>query len=702
MQRTSTSLDLWLRRLTPCLAAIALATTPAFAGDDDDDDDDNGGSGNGNSRFPRVSVHAIDSQGVETNRADTLVFEFRRTGETNTPLNVYFKTEGRAVFGVDFEPADPASTVAIPRDDRGRPNHPRARRLVIPAGATSARLVLAPIPDEKPERNERFEIHVMPSSIWKIDGRPDQSYRPGDPDEAEGTIVEVAPPPPTEAPVVTVAATRAETTEPTPITRVRPGVFTVSRTGPTTHPLRIEYSLEGTASNRTDYKHLDGDTSFGVGQATKEIKVEALADSVREPDETVVLRLRTLPAYQVGAAASATVVIHDASPVLPASLVFTAPAPGAEFTEPAAVTLVLKAIDPAGYIPRVEFFSGDTSIGTSTVTFIQAPEPGTPVEHTLAWNAVAAGDYRIVARATDSLGNAVASQPLALVVRKPVTPPPVVRHPADINPADDVLTGEEVAAYADAWRAGTNPPVGPAPAPIDFLTRAGYLWQAGGGYKTGATPGTFPLAWITTNPDPGPGAGADGSVNFALAEVPPTGTDGSYTLAVRSGPATGIRSHAIEIRLAPGSTVASVSDDGTYDPATATLRWGPFHDDVDRRLVATVTTPAITEVSGVVSFDGSNIAVAKVPPPPPTPGGEDPGPTLASVAPTADGSVRLVVIDDHGNDGTEVEVEVEVSHDLNSWMGISRHRRHRGATSVVDTDANEDTVRFYRAVRRRP
>ncbi len=53
--------------------------------------------------------------------------------------------------------------------------------------------------------------------------------------------------------------------------------------------------------------------------------------------------------------------------------------------------------------------------------------------------------------------------------------------PADTNHSW-TLEIDEVTAYGAAWRTGTTWPAGPATIPIEFVTRAGYLWRKGGQY----------------------------------------------------------------------------------------------------------------------------------------------------------------------------------------------------------------------------
>ncbi len=66
-------------------------------------------------------------------------------------------------------------------------------------------------------------------------------------------------------------------------------------------------------------------------------------------------------------------------------------------------------------------------------------------------------------------------------------------HPADVN-TDWVISADEYANYADAWKAGDTWPVSPSPIPIDYVTRAGYLQQQSGGQYHNIGGGK-PLCW---------------------------------------------------------------------------------------------------------------------------------------------------------------------------------------------------------------
>ena len=87
--------------------------------------------------------------------------------------------------------------------------------------------------------------------------------------------------------------------------------FTVSRTGLTTAPLMVTYTLAGTATAGDDYTALSGTVVIPTNQTSVLIPVSVLADQAAEGDETLELVLTNNPAYQLESAASASGVIHD-------------------------------------------------------------------------------------------------------------------------------------------------------------------------------------------------------------------------------------------------------------------------------------------------------------------------------------------------------------------------------------------------------
>ncbi|MCP9934861.1 cadherin-like domain-containing protein [Cyanobium sp. Candia 9D4] len=83
-------------------------------------------------------------------------------------------------------------------------------------------------------------------------------------------------------------------------------VYTFTRTGPTTNPLVVNYSIGGSATNGTDYGLIGTSITFATGSATATLSVDPTGDSIVEPDETVVLTLLANDAYTLGTAGAVT------------------------------------------------------------------------------------------------------------------------------------------------------------------------------------------------------------------------------------------------------------------------------------------------------------------------------------------------------------------------------------------------------------
>ncbi len=118
-------------------------------------------------------------------------------------------------------------------------------------------------------------------------------------------------------PVVSIEATVPETTEPSPTSRIRPGVFTLRRTGDASEPLRVWVHYAGSATPESDYAALPNVVEFPAGTASVELLVVPVDDGLAEGDETVVAELTHSPlAVAPGYAIDpenrrAVVTIHD-------------------------------------------------------------------------------------------------------------------------------------------------------------------------------------------------------------------------------------------------------------------------------------------------------------------------------------------------------------------------------------------------------
>lgn len=118
-----------------------------------------------------------------------------------------------------------------------------------------------------------------------------------------------------EAPKVGINAAVPQTQE---LLAGQPGVFDVTRDGPTDSALTVNYTLSGTATNGTDYSTLSGTVTIPAGSADATIDVNPLDDGDGDDStasESVVATLTSTSDYDVDpSASSATVNIAEEDP----------------------------------------------------------------------------------------------------------------------------------------------------------------------------------------------------------------------------------------------------------------------------------------------------------------------------------------------------------------------------------------------------
>jgi uncharacterized repeat protein (TIGR01451 family) len=206
-------------------------------------------------------------------------------------------------------------------------------------------------------------------------------------------------------PVVTVQAT-------TPLAYeqgLQSGVFRITRTGSNDTALTVFYDVTGTATPGSDYAALSGQATIPPGSANVTVLVTPLDDLLKEPEETILLTLRSARGYVLGASTNAAVTLMDNDNLHPV-VVITAPTPGAAFVGPTNILITAEALDLDGSVARVEFYSGTNKLGeatsaTSTFAF--------------TWSDVVRGSYSITAAAVDNLGARTVSAPVNLMVTSP-------------------------------------------------------------------------------------------------------------------------------------------------------------------------------------------------------------------------------------------------------------------------------------------
>jgi hypothetical protein len=271
-----------------------------------------------------VSVAATRAAAAEPSTSGT--FTIARTGSTAAALVVSYTVAGTSTPGGDY--------VALPGS------------VTIRAGQSSATVTVTPRDDTTVEPSETV--------ILTLAAKP--TYTLGSARTATVTIADNDTPTP---PTVTIVASAPAAAEPS-----TPGAFTVTRTGSTTAPLTVSYTVSGTATAGSDYASLSGSVTIPAGSTSATISVTPLADTATESSETVTATLVASSGYTVGSPASATVTIADAAPT---------------------ATVTISATDAAAAEPS------DT--GTFTVSRIGSTTSALTVSYTVSGSATAGSDY---------------------------------------------------------------------------------------------------------------------------------------------------------------------------------------------------------------------------------------------------------------------------------------------------------------------
>ncbi|MDH3294988.1 MAG: metallophosphoesterase, partial [Acidimicrobiia bacterium] len=318
------------------------------------------------SDLPVVSVAASDPVAAEQD-GDPGIFEVTRSGPTDAALTVFYTVAGTATETSDFGAV--------------------GGQVTIPVGQTTATITVIPVDDTSPEPDETVELTLV------VDPAYQTAAPPGD--TATVTITD------NDLPVVSVVASDPGAAE----QGSDPGVFVVTRSGPTDVSLTVLFTVAGSATPTSDYGALGGEVTIPVGQATATVTVIPVDDTSPEPDETVELTLAADLAYQVAAPPdnAATVTITDND--LPVVSVVASDAVAAEQDSdpgifeisrsgPTDVSLTVSFTVAGSASPTSDYgaLGGEVTIpvgqATATVTVIPvddtSPEPDETVELTLA------------------------------------------------------------------------------------------------------------------------------------------------------------------------------------------------------------------------------------------------------------------------------------------------------------------------------
>ncbi|MFM6645974.1 MAG: Calx-beta domain-containing protein [Microcystis panniformis] len=227
-----------------------------------------------NSPVPPSITLAVSPSSVTEDGTANLVYTFTRTGVTTNALTVNYTLGGTATLNTDYTRTGTTNTVTFA------------------ANATTATVTVDPTADTIVEHNETVILTLASGT----------GYTVGTPNAATGTITN-------DDTSVTLAVSPASVTEDGTTNLV----YTFTRNGVTTNPLTVNYTLGGTATLNTDYTRTgtNNTVTFAAGSSTATVTVDPTADTIVEPDETVILTLAAGTGYTVGTPNAATGTITD-------------------------------------------------------------------------------------------------------------------------------------------------------------------------------------------------------------------------------------------------------------------------------------------------------------------------------------------------------------------------------------------------------
>jgi hypothetical protein len=218
---------------------------------------------------------AVSPSSVTEDGTTNLVYTFTRSGVTTNALTVNYTVGGTATNGTDYTSIPTSVTFA--------------------ANSATATVIVDPTADTTVESDETVILTLATGT----------GYTVGTPNAATGTITNVT------LPSITLAVSPSSVTE----DGTSNLIYIFIRTGDTTNPLTVNYSIGGTATNGTDYTLLPTTVIFEANSAIATVTVDPTADTIVESDETVILTLAAGTGYTVGTpnAATGTITNDDTS-----------------------------------------------------------------------------------------------------------------------------------------------------------------------------------------------------------------------------------------------------------------------------------------------------------------------------------------------------------------------------------------------------
>jgi pyrrolidone-carboxylate peptidase len=219
--------------------------------------------------LPSISTTVVTPNVFES-AVNTTGFIFTRTGSIANPLTVNYTLGGTTTTGVDYQLVGTSVTFA--------------------AGSNTTNLTIDQLSDFITEPTETVELTLLSTAQYiSITTNP--------------IILNILD----DTPAVSVAATSANIEE----DNLTNNGFQFTRTGSTTTPLTVNYTLGGTATNGTDYQLVGTSITFSAGSSTVGLIIDHIDDVLTEGTETVTLTLSANSGYAIATPAPVSINILD-------------------------------------------------------------------------------------------------------------------------------------------------------------------------------------------------------------------------------------------------------------------------------------------------------------------------------------------------------------------------------------------------------
>jgi hypothetical protein len=225
-----------------------------------------------------VSIANLDSLSAETIAGQTRnssSLKISRTGSTDQALTVNYTVSGTATNGSDYNKLTGS--------------------IVIPVGATSAKLPINIIDDAVAEYTETVTITLSENTAYTLGTAKTGTVKISD----------------NETPVVSITAFDTEGAENSTTETKNPASFRFTRAGSTANALTVNYTIGGSATNGNDYQKLTGSIVIPIGAMSAYLPIDVIDDAVFEGIETTVIALGANSNYILGTNKTAQVKIKD-------------------------------------------------------------------------------------------------------------------------------------------------------------------------------------------------------------------------------------------------------------------------------------------------------------------------------------------------------------------------------------------------------